>query len=594
MTPLSFPDQTASSDPIDLTDPPDVTDPPEVTDPAGAAGEPPLDESAATRHLCAAAYLDEHFREECLREVYYQSNRVVAPSYGFTLLPVLGHCLRARNMLIARDGAVVGMLLAGAFLAFPTFVWFAPVLVLVAVAVALGRVVRNTVRRVRSNFSLTPLASELMRLLALIAAGTAVMLVLAYVVYTSLPAIFRGAVGPGPRQLLETALSIPADLLVCALAVAPIIGHRLWQQRQLSLLGPGRRVGHPRPSRRLEDIRRQQRGNTVIYSNRNPFIGSGTLIHKGSLAARLVPDSNHSGPLRDNATRVFDKTPFTAEELIDEISDRMQGLATDPDSERRIPALRVESLVFRAGTEAGKLSTVTGPTALAEIIRCPTEPARHYLVCQVVSWEGELVTTVYVYFAVQGQSLYLQMQTTALPPCDARYRVADLVDGTGPIAYLRAVGRSIVEAPRVAMAAPLGLILAMADLLTATMTRTAHSSASATDGFDYGARVSVRELGASEMLRDPMQGLDVDKYAQIIQRWVVNSMRDFLKARGVDPTELDGKADNYFNNFNNYFIGPTQTGGGATMQVGAIEMQGNSPLGPPPGAGFVPPAGATS
>jgi hypothetical protein len=91
-----------------------------------------------------------------------------------------------------------------------------------------------------------------------------------------------------------------------------------------------------------------------------------------------------------------------------------------------------------------------------------------------------------------------------------------------------------------------------------------------------------------------MQGLDVDKYAQIIQRWVVNSTRDFLKARGVDPTELDGKADNYFNNFNNYFIGPTMTGGGATMQVGTIEMQGNGPLGPPPGAGFEPPAGATS
>jgi hypothetical protein len=72
----------------------------------------PEDPTTATRHLCAAAYLDEDFRDTALREVYQQPHRAVAPSYGFTLGPVLGHCLRARTVALIRDGLVVAILSA--------------------------------------------------------------------------------------------------------------------------------------------------------------------------------------------------------------------------------------------------------------------------------------------------------------------------------------------------------------------------------------------------------------------------------------------------------------------------------------------------
>src|SRR5262245_34804559 len=66
--------------------------------------------SSATRHLCAGAYLDDEFRDSSLREVYFQPRRMVAPSYGFDLIAVLFHCLRARNALLIRDGIIVGAL----------------------------------------------------------------------------------------------------------------------------------------------------------------------------------------------------------------------------------------------------------------------------------------------------------------------------------------------------------------------------------------------------------------------------------------------------------------------------------------------------
>jgi hypothetical protein len=549
--------------------------------------------SRSTRYLCAAAHLDDFFWKTSLGRVYYQSNRAVAPSYGFALVPVLWHCLRARNMAIARDAAVAGTLLAGLCYAFPWFVWVAPAIGWVAIVVALGRVVRNAIRRVSSNFALTPLAGEFLRLLTVIITGTAITLVVGYFIYTatypSLLALFRDAITSDPRLLLEHPPTVRGGgLLMCALAMLPIVEHRLWQQRQLSLLGPDRPVGEPKLTRRLKDIHIQQQGNTVLYSIGYPFVGSGELIHQGSLAGRLVRtragDQDGQKSTQDRP-REFDRPPFTAEELFSYVADTLRPLATDARPERRIPGLTVTSRVFRTGAEVGKLSTETDLEGLARTIRVPTEPARHYLVCQVVSWYGELVTSVYVHFAVQGQALYLHMLTTALSPCNPRYRIIDHVDGTGPVAYLRALGRSLTEAPRAAATAPLRLVLTAADFLTESITRTAGMAYSTARGFRYGAWTSVRELGASKTPRDAMQKQDIDKYAQIVQRRVVTSMLDFLKERGVDTKEFDERADNYFNDFSKHYIGVWNSGSGSVNAENISGVQQNNFSGVGPQAG---------
>ncbi len=58
----------------------------------------PDDPTTATRHLCAGAYLDEAFRDVALSEVYHRPGRAVALSFGFSLTPVLAHCLRSRRI----------------------------------------------------------------------------------------------------------------------------------------------------------------------------------------------------------------------------------------------------------------------------------------------------------------------------------------------------------------------------------------------------------------------------------------------------------------------------------------------------------------
>lgn len=51
--------------------------------------------TAATRHLCAGAFLDREFRELLLLQVRHNAARRVSPSYGFDLVPVASQAWRS-------------------------------------------------------------------------------------------------------------------------------------------------------------------------------------------------------------------------------------------------------------------------------------------------------------------------------------------------------------------------------------------------------------------------------------------------------------------------------------------------------------------
>jgi hypothetical protein len=175
------------------------------------------------------------------------------------------------------------------------------------------------------------------------------------------------------------------------------------------------------------------------------------------------------------------------------------------------------------------------------------------------------VTTVYVHIAIQGRSLYIEITTAALPPCNDRYRIVDQVDGTGPNAYLRAAWRGFVDSPRTVGAAPLNLARTLVDMIVAS-TRTVPAHKALVRGFDYGAHTSVRELGAGDMLsgmatggrptRSHIQSQEILKYKRIIERRIFAAVLDFLEAHGVDTEEYRQRAQSVLN------IGALNTGSG--------------------------------
>jgi len=512
------------------------------------------DSTAATRHLCAAAYLHDEFREISLRHVYYQPRRVVAPSYGFDLVPVLAHCLKARNGAIARDAAIVVTFLVTACVSWMAILSVLSTMIYLQVVVASYRLFRDTFHRLRgvateNQASLVPRA--IMLALGWVFAlsfgwfGTALM------VAQSTGAFVGGGLEGGVDQAVGDAmLVLVGSLLLTLLIFAYPVGFSLWRQNELTHLAPGSRITVPARSARLDEIAQQQRGNTVVYSGFQPFVGSGAIVGRWGLALRLLrpqPSTaevlNGAGGARSAVTerqREFPEPPFEAQDLIEFVSRDLSVLLPERAAEEQIAGLTVEGRVHLAGTEVSRLSTYSDPALMAGVIRHPTTPARHYLACQIFSWGGELITTVYVHIAVQGRSLYLELSTTALPPCLSEYRIVDSVEGTGAFAWLRAVRTGLVDTPATIWRAPLSLTRALINLIAGSGGGVGTANRLA-KGYDYGARLSVREI-ASESFRNLVQISDVEKYQRLIERRVIASVLDFLDERGIDTTEYRRRA----------------------------------------------------
>ena len=82
------------------------------TDQSDRRGGDPLTEDAATRHLCVGVYLDRAFRWTVLHRVHNDPSRVIPPSYGFYLIPVVSHAWRAWIIETVQRTAVLAVLVA--------------------------------------------------------------------------------------------------------------------------------------------------------------------------------------------------------------------------------------------------------------------------------------------------------------------------------------------------------------------------------------------------------------------------------------------------------------------------------------------------
>jgi hypothetical protein len=571
----------------------------------GPQRPPPESNTNATRHLSAGAYLDPQFCLTALREVYYQTKRIVAPSYGFDSIAVLGHCLRARRAMVVRDALLVGLLLLGSWLSLIAMLIMLCMLLTVHIVHISIRVIREAIDYVmEGGYFRDSVASEqathaggagrmppgrtsaasrpprrFVRLwfenvVAQIAART-IGIVGTYVMLLAGTVLLAARLWH-TEPLGRTRLGIPLwHAVACFAGLAFFVpaATRAWNRIQLYALVPDRSRGRPVATRRLSEIDRQISGNTVVYSGYRQFVGAGEVLLSWSIAQRLVRTVPRVHGLLDpptEADREFETPPFTARQLRDHVRRYIRELAADTIPERRLSNLTVDDRVFVAGTEIRDL-WVDAPDELVDrIITDPRAPARHYLQCQVVSWHGELVTTVYVHFAVQGKALYVELKVLGLAPCRGRYRIVDQVGGTSLARLLGDAGRAMFAAPVLLVAAPRGLVRAAADLVTVSLAGLT-TNKRVKKGYDYGAKMSLREWGASEVARDPMQSQDIVKYGRVVERRVLAAILDFLEDRGVDITELRQRSQTILN------AGAVATSGG-TVNVGgdAVGIQSNT------------------
>jgi hypothetical protein len=496
--------------------------------------------SKATRLLSAGTYLDPLYRKSVIKELLTNRFRVVAPSYGYDAVSVLAHALAAhrlrRNQLLALGGGTLAILVltvsgvVGFAFAPLLFVW------LVWATAYLRRIA--TLQTLMTRLKEHP-GSE-----------------------------FDGSY-PTTRQLTE---------------------------------GLVRKVDHEQSSG----------SGTVFYGRYHPFVGAGQLVHEWSSAELLL--GAPVGALERSASRAaamavggmeiapgFDELidgeprerkdviPFTVAELTSYVAARMTAdLYDDAPEDERIKSLTVERRRYaRAIRELKKTkrrvwSLVPAYDELPDVHWDDEyDSAREYLCVRVGSWNQELVTSIFVGFDIKGNTLHTEFYTYALAPLIESFHLVDrLPDSLNGRLMWRV-------AWDVAKGAPRDLVRLLVNPLRERLPRRLRKgrflveTAPVVDYSEFrlgryvtttancGARTSVREMATNRTFHHFFQESDTVKYTQIVERRLLQIIRDFLFEHNVDLDDHDAQQGSILNQH----FGDNNNFGSGNLSVGNVGRQ---------------------
>ncbi|ROO82683.1 hypothetical protein EDD29_0165 [Actinocorallia herbida] len=534
---------------------------------APTQGEPYMRNT--TRYLCAAAYLDEDFRNRVIAEYVEDEHRAVAPGGGYDLAAVVKHCLHARRLVLYRDvvfvvAFVLGLLLNGwaALMAAGTLLWMAVLLRVRRWLLAKNR--RWLARYVGFTAMVGPLFQVFSTVSGLLALQAEMALSQAY--------LDPSATEPDIPSILYLMVVLFAAFLVVAVAIECgylVFVYRL-MQRTLHPLSDVEAPASPSPhtARLLDRLAAAQHGNVSVYSV-HPFLGSGRIRKQWAIVLEL------------------DRTTGAGEARVDPA--RLQARVWQRISEMKVPdpgdpgsLPKHESIVGLDRPQMhvvahGRLAQYSRPLGLngqvvsghplvdsggapyshasAEavdaILHHPQGALRCYQRISVDS-RGQLVsgkdgaavapaedqdvaTTAFLHVAVEGRMLYAQFIATALTPVRREFKIVDeLPSVAGQSLVWMALRRRWDAFPSAAVFAPLRIVRTLAHMGFAAL-RAGTAQPQRLTVHDYGFRISPRELAASAGYDTYVQLLDTDKYIRLIERRVNEAILDHLSDEcGVD------------------------------------------------------------
>ncbi|MGW0825924.1 hypothetical protein [Streptomyces sp. NPDC002845] len=517
-----------------------------------------------TRYLCAAAYVDEKFADRVVEDVLADEASAVAPSPDVDLLAVARHCLAAQEIRHRRD-----LRLAGAFGAVAVLapLWLVVPAVLLSITAGAARSRPSLATRGQRQ----PAGGVLVG--AGIGAGAAVLCAfLLGVTFSSLPA-------PGfVSWLLGAYLAgVPAALAsigAVVFAYMTVVRHDLDTDRLLrTTMTRERFAARPLPpvpprewiANRLAAVKEARDGNVTVYSGFSPFIGYAAAASTWSIAVPLLPADD---PV-DTGSRTGADEPesFTVAELVDHVREQLRAVAArggadgtagaDPAA---LGSLTIEDRVFASGTTIGDDGRFMAPDRLApaarlspetveEIMLRPTGTVRHYLAVHVPLWGGDVVPSVFLHFSTEGRTLHLHCRNHVLGPVDAAYHVVDRL--RDPLTPERRRGLMMAALPRTAPAffgAPFRALRHAR--FEARHTRRIVDELTAMEQdpvFDYGARLSVREMALSPIYHNYFQVVDAGRITSAVERHTLAAIREFLDTRGYDITDFRSQQQTILN-----------------------------------------------
>ncbi|MDP9791997.1 TM2 domain-containing membrane protein YozV [Catenuloplanes nepalensis] len=543
-------------------------------EPDSATRHGPL--SAITRCLSGAVYTVPGFADRVITELLQDRHRAVSPAVDYDVEPVLRHAFRARRLWLTQHAAVCAILLLAYIIA------SGPVLGLVC----FGLLLTGAARWIGGR---RPKAWQL------VLAG----LVALPLLYALIGPMIYGPAGTpteyataeeDTRSPYAMTLLIGLAVLIVTVAVRHTILRALTVELSPGHADRGAIVPSPRVEERIARLSLAQRGNILLHSGDNPFLGAGGVLRAWSMAMELKPDGDGDRPVTVDPA-----------ELNRFVKRRLAALrAGDLREAERMSGLTLRDQIVSAGVggdgwplvdtdELVPYSHAT-PAAMESVIRHPQASVRHFLratvganVTPVHSADGRMLipgehhsiaVSTFTHIAVEGGMLYVETVSTVLGPLGHRYRRIDGYPAGGGVA-----GRAVLESLRdfgenIALAPfRMAVTLYRMALLARALRRT-EAEVTEEDLGDFGARFDLRQATSAARPVTYLQRLDAEKYTKLIERRISEAVIGYLRDAGIDTSEYERRM-NVYNNSSVFISGDNYGAAAAGSEAQATKHDGD-------------------
>ncbi|MEV0387511.1 hypothetical protein [Nonomuraea sp. NPDC050643] len=342
-----------------------------------------------------------------------------------------------------------------------------------------------------------------------------------------------------PAPILLTWLVVFLEMYgACQMIVFPHLTRDFYDPAEAPL------PNSPEMRERLTDIADRDTGNITVFAGYSPFIGYGATISSWSFTMNVA-----------RAEEGEQVVPFTAGDLHDRVAAGLRDLG--------LPGLTVEDRLFVNGLDLRHdgepdLRSVLLPEALAppvsrvserflrDLRDDPLTRARPYLTATVTGWEGDMVISIFLRFALLAEKglLFVEASCSLLPPLRDGYHAIDRLFNCSATEQL---ARIAVSAAGRAVGAPfLALPHARKALFAPRDRGRKHDVEGGT--YNYGAAYSLREHAADTRYHRYFQRLDKEMYVKAAEQRVMNTLTDFLVEHHVDVSDLREHRTTILNN----------------------------------------------
>ncbi|MFD0549664.1 hypothetical protein ACFQ0X_11040 [Streptomyces rectiviolaceus] len=350
----------------------------------------------------------EQLARWALREVLFVAKRPV-PSYGFSLAPVLAHCVAARRQWRLRTVSLITVVIVTG-VRYP----------LGAVGIVAGALLHMWLRGGKVSrilrWGTTSLVSFVLLGLVVLAAY-------------QLAGNYAPLLRTGLRQSLRA-----ASLLALAVTAVYVVDRSVAWCYVIAVRRGPHRIGEapsaaPFAAKRVAAVKVTETWQAIAYERDGKgdrFVGAGRLAWpKGSSRIQLKAaggdDADDDGSQQHNELEGLRE--FEADELMDQVRRQLESLRGVLIETHSLPNCDVSEMLGIPDSQWEELPTTPAdqwPEADEMISGARGAPSsvvsRRYLAAQVVSWDGQIVVTVFAHAALEGRTLHFVTRPHVMTP----------------------------------------------------------------------------------------------------------------------------------------------------------------------------------